>query len=184
MGKRPNPPRGGPDPTVELSDSQILPASPAASRPVAPPKRPVAPQDVSMWKGQVLASDDFAPTPVRRSRASPWIVVAVLGASAAAAVVYVRSRPDAAVAPAAQPTLPAAAAVTAPPPIADAAPPDAGRADAARPDAGGPDAGPVAAEATSTPAIVKPPAAKPVTRTVKPPSKKQPQATKRKRRPR
>jgi hypothetical protein len=155
MPKRPKPPPGASDPTIELSESQLLPVSPSKPR-----GKPVAPQDVSMWKGQVLGGDDFAPAKRRAkgSWAGPLVGVLVVGVLIGAGVVVYRAltypRTPAGIVPIvydASPTPDAARTPDARPP--DARPPDA-RPDAAPPaDAAPPgDAAPAADAKPSAPA--------------------------------
>src|SRR5690348_2842679 len=85
-------PKGTSDPTIELTDSQVVPMSTTRKAPEKAPKG-----DVSLWRGEVVASEDFAPTrPKRRLRA--WVLVlifAALGVGAGAVVVALKGDKDA-----------------------------------------------------------------------------------------
>jgi hypothetical protein len=103
-----------PEPTVPLTDSQLIPAPPKPPRllPEKPKPKP-RPHDVSVWKGTVVGSDEFAPAPkVRKSVSSRaiWIVVGLAAVAAAAGVYYVKfadgDSPASAAAPVAAPPAP------------------------------------------------------------------------------
>jgi hypothetical protein len=122
---------GGPnpqDPTLSLSDSQILSAVDKRTPP-PPPARPPAPSrdaDHSMWLGRVVISDEFAPQGTKRKkrflRAPMWMVIGaiVVGSSAGAGLYFVthqkRSVEPTASAGPASPSEPAPAPTPAPTP--------------------------------------------------------------------
>jgi hypothetical protein len=192
LPKRTTGPQRPVDPTVEISDSELFPMPPKTGAPPAPRGKPRTSrsEDVSMWKGQVVASDDFAPVVDDRPRGGrAWILLAVLALVGAGGGVfyYLKQRqPAAAPAPASGPAsakpapapapappvvTPPAPAPTPPPAVAPVEAPAAGSA-AIAPAAGSGSAATAATAATAAKPAAKPVAKKPVKKTAKAPVRK------------
>jgi hypothetical protein len=69
-----------PEKTIGVTQSQILSTSPTRPEPPPPPRRKAAPppQEMSVWGGNVLLSDDFTPDAGRKPRRHPWRLVGIL----------------------------------------------------------------------------------------------------------
>jgi type IV secretory pathway VirB10-like protein len=97
MPKRPEPNGGShaQDPTLSLSDSQILSAVDKRTPPPPPAPGPSRNADHSMWLGRVVVSEEFAPQGTKRKkrflRAPMWMVIGaiVVGSSAGAGLYFV-----------------------------------------------------------------------------------------------
>jgi hypothetical protein len=64
------------DPTIELSDSQLVPVATSAARAAKAKK---AQQDVSLWRGEVVVSTDFVPVR-KRTGVRLWLLLLLFAA--------------------------------------------------------------------------------------------------------